>query len=173
MWAKWDVGCGNCVIPFKYLGTGFSVRPLLPAQGSRHRSGLTLQAQTWKDPPGNALQHHKETQRSCACEHTYTAGMSCAQMSSASPEMMARERQTWTNCREGFVAAGRVTRRRNVLRSLVCLLGWRQGLCEGELCWDRLWALPPAQRRIHHEAGAASAPGPSRSRALSTHSGIL
>ena len=52
-----------------------------------------------------------------------------------------------------------------MFRSLVCLLGWRQGLCEGGLCSDRLWALPPAQRRIHREAGAAStsglhAPGP-------------
>lgn len=60
-----------------------------------------------------------------------------------------------------------MTGRRSVLQSLICLLGWRQGLCEGGLYPDRLWALLPAQRRIHHEAGTAAASGPSRSRALS------
>lgn len=84
----------------------------------------------------------------------------CTRMGSAS-ETMAAERQTVrpgrTGGGEGSVAAGSMARRRNVLRSLVCLLGWRQGLCEGGLCSDRLWALPPAQRRIHREAGAAAA----------------
>lgn len=38
---------------------------------------------------------------------------------------------------------------RRVLPSLICLLGWGQGLCEGGLCSDRLWALPPVPRQIY------------------------
>lgn len=36
--------------------------------------------------------------------------------------------------------------------SLICLLGWGQGLCEGGLCSDRLWALPPVPRQIYFKA---------------------
>lgn len=36
--------------------------------------------------------------------------------------------------------------------SLICLLGWGQGLCEGGLCSDRLWALPPVPRQVYFKA---------------------
>lgn len=41
---------------------------------------------------------------------------------------------------------------RRIPPSLICLLGWGQGLCEGGVCSDRLWALPPVPRQIYFEA---------------------
>lgn len=77
------------------------------------------------------------------------AGRSWTRLSSAASEALARDRLD--HCREGGVAAGLSDKKKEcpLSRSLFCLLGWGQGLCEGGLCSDRLWALPPAPRRTH------------------------